>query len=753
VDDLLGRMTIDEKIAQLECVINVVSISGKPLEMAFANGKLDEAYARRYMSNGLGTFAFLNEMNGFSGDASAGARARNELQRWVVENTRLHIPVLFHGEALHGAVVKGATSFPQAIGLGSTWDPALVEEMFDVIASEERALGNRIVLSPVFDLIRDPRYGRVEEMYSEDPFLVSAMGTAAVRGLQGTNPDKVDDRHVLATAKHFVHGQPENGTNGGPSDYSEHTMRSVFLVPFEEAVKNAHIAAVMASYNETAGGIPSNENAWLLTDVLRKEWGFEGLTLSDYGAIDQLVDGHHVAPDKAAAAVLAMNAGVDMELPMPSAFPHLKEAVQAGRVSPSRLDDAVRHVLNAKFRTGLFEHPFTTDSTALQRVGGVEHVKVARKVADEAIVLLKNDNRLLPLAPRKGQTIAIIGPNATKERLGTYSGMPSHYVSLVDGIQSRVGPGVRVVSAEGCGISTPDTASNLNTFAKYEPVSAEADKKLLSQAIEAAQKADYIVLAVGGNEVVSREATGPTDMGYSVLGDSASLDLSGRQNQLIDAIAKLGKPTVAVLLNGRPYAIPELARQVSAILEGWYLGQETGSALAAVLFGDVNPSGHLPVSMPRSVGQLPIYYYKSPLARSGYVIGSEQPLYPFGYGLSYTTFEIGEPRLDADAIRPNGHTSVKVEVKNIGSRAGDEVVQLYVHHVYSSIVQPEIILRGFKRLHLEAGASRIVTFGIGRDELHITNAHMQQVVETGLVDIKIGDDSAHTKDVRLKITN
>jgi beta-glucosidase len=618
--------------------------------------------------------------------------------------------------------------------------------MFSTVALEARASGNALVLAPVLDLSRDPRFGRVEEMYSEDPYLVAQLGIAAVKGLQG-NGERLDDNHVFATAKHFLHGQPENGTNVGPSDFSEYTTRSIFLYPFEQVVKNAHIEAVMPSYNTTAGGIPSNANPWLLKAILRNEWGFTGLTVSDYAAVGQLAFLQHVVEDSAAAGVLAFKSGVDMELPSRIGFPAIVDAVKTGVIPETDLDEAVGRVLSAKFRAGLFEHPYVDEDRAAEEVGNKEHAQLARQVADESIVLLQNKGDALPLDPAKITTLAVIGPNGKKERLGGYSAIPTYYVSLVDGIHKRVGPGTKVVYAEGCRISEPDTAPNLNMLAAYKAPSPETDQKLMMEALETAKSADVIVFALGGNEVVSRES-----MGAPTFGDSDTLELPGLQNELVRQIAKLGKPMIAVLLNGKAYAIGDLARQVPAIVEGWYPGQETGNAIAGVLFGDVNPSGRLPVTIARNVGQLPVFYYMTAAARRGYVFDENTPLFPFGFGLSYTSFNFGKPTVDREKISANERAKVSVLVTNIGSHAGDEVVQMYIHHPVSSVVQPKIALRGFKRIHLEPGQSTTVTFDVGADELSVLNAQMKRVVEPGEVDVRIGANSVDTSAVQLTVT-
>lgn len=751
VNDLLQRMTLEEKVAQLESGMNALpDSSGVAPASIFTKDGLDEALAKKLLANGLGTYSFLDEFTSLVDGASparTGAHHRNLLQAWVIKNTRLGIPIMFHGEALHGTVIKGATSFPHAVALGSTWDPDLIEKMFSTVSLESRSLGNVLVLAPVFDLSRDPRYGRTEEMYSEDPYLVAQMGMAAVRGLQGLTATP-DANHVFATAKHFLHGQPENGTHEGPSDLSERTMRSIFLYPFEQAVQKAHIEAIMPSYNETMGGIPSNANPWLLKKVLRNEWGFTGITVSDYGAIDELATVHRVAPDKGAAGILAFNSGVDMELPVPSGFSALVEAVRTGKVPEQSLNQSVTRVLSAKIRAGLFEHPYVDEDRAANEVGNSAHSLLSRQVADEAIVLLKNDESVLPLNPSKIRTLAVIGPNADKVRIGSYAGLPATYTTILAGIQGRVGPNTKVVYAEGCRISEPDTAPNSNGYLPYKAPDEAVDRKLMGEALDIAKSSDVIILALGGNEAVSREATGDP-----IFGDSDTLELPGRQNELVRKLKALSKPTVAVLLNGKAYAIEQLAEEVPAIVEGWYLGQNTGDAIADVLFGDVNPSGRLPVTIARNVGQLPVYYYKTPAARRGYIFDSNKPLFPFGFGLSYTKFLFGKPSVDRSHLVRGETATVSVTVTNAGTRSGDEIVQMYVHHPVSSVVQPVELLRGFKRIHLDPGQIKTVTFEVGTEQLSILDANMQQVVEPGPVDILVGANSSETEQVEINISD
>ena len=471
------------------------------------------------------------------------------------------------------------------------------------------------------------------------------------------------------------------------------------------------------------------------------------MTVSDYTAVSQLATMQHIAENIPAAGILAFRSGVDMELPSPDAFPALVSAVRSGKITEQELDEAVARVLSAKFRAGLFENPYVDEDRAEREVGNKQRDPLARQVADEAIVLLKNDGHALPLNPAQIKTLAVIGPNGNKMRIGGYAGIPPYYVTIVDGIKQRIGSAGRVIYAEGCRISEPDTGPNSNGYLPYKPPIEAADQKLMEAAVGAARSADVIILALGGNEAVSRESTGAP-----IFGDTDTLDLTGRQNELVEKIAKLGKPMVAVLLNGKAYSIEHLAMRVPAIIEGWYLGQETGNAIADVLFGDVNPSGHLPVTIARNVGQLPVYYYRTPAARLGYVFDSNSPLYPFGFGLSYTTFSFGKPELDRDRISPKDTANVSIAVTNSGSRAGDQVLQMYIHHQWSSIVQPIQMLRGFKRIHLEAGQSTIVKFEVGPKQLSILNAEMKTGVEPGPVDVLIGANSAETAKVELEIT-
>jgi beta-glucosidase len=620
---------------------------------------------------------------GVNRDARDTAEYVNDAQRWATRQTRLGIPILMHEEALHGYVARGATSFPQSIALASTWDPDLVERVFSVAAREMRARGATLALAPVVDVARDPRWGRIEETYGEDPHLVSEMGLAAIRGFQGRTLPLQPDK-VMVTLKHMTgHGQPENGTNVGPAQISERTLRENFFPPFERAVKEANVRSVMASYNEI-DGVPSHANPWLLNDVLRGEWGFKGAVVSDYFAIAQLVERHRMFGDVRDAAARAIKSGVDAETPDDDAYKHLPELVRSGRVPQALVDEAVRRMLRLKFESGLFENPFADPATAEARTATPDAVALAREAARKAIVLLKNEGGLLPLDAGRLKRVAVLGTHARDTPIGGYSDEPRHVVSVLEGIENAGRDKFQVDYAEAVRL----TRSRSWSADPVDLVPAEENAALLAQAVATARNADVVVMVLGDNEQLSREAWADQH-----LGDRASLGLVGHQEELARAVLALGKPTVVVLLNGRPLAVNYLAENAPAILEGWYLGQETGNAVADVLFGKANPGGKLPVSIARHVGQLPIYYNHKPTARRGYLFDTTKPLYPFGYGLSYTSFDISAPRLERPAIANGQRAQVQVDVRNVGRRAGDEVVQLYVRDDEASMC------RNRRRLH------------------------------------------------------
>jgi len=735
VKDLLSRMTLEEKAAQMMCVWQ-----SKAQTMLDAEGNFDFQKAKKSFRNGRG----LGQV-GRPSDAGGGKKARemavltNAIQKFFLENSRLGIPVMFHEECLHGHAAPDGTSFPQPIALGATFNPELVESLFTMTALEARLRGAHHALTPVVDVAREPRWGRVEETYGEDPYLVSRLGIAAVRGFQGDATFK-DKRHVLATLKHFVgHGQPESGMNCAPSNVSLRVLKETFLYTFKEALREAGAVTLMASYNEI-DGVPSHANKWLLRDVLRKEWGFKGFVVSDYYAIWELgyrpdTHGHFVAKDKKESCKLAVEAGVNIELPDPDCYLHLVELVKKGVLKESQLDDLVAPMLFWKFEMGLFDDPYVDPEEADRVVSCDEHRELALKAAHESITMLKNENNIAPLDLNAIKTIAVIGPNADRVLLGGYSGVPKQNVTVLEGIKEKVGKRAKVLYSEGCKI-TIGGSWNQDEVVPSDPVE---DRKQIAEAVRVAKKADVIVLAIGGNEQTSREA-----WMLNHMGDRTSLDLIGRQEELVKAMVALGKPVIVFLFNGRPLSINYVAENVPVIYECFYLGQENGRAVADVLFGDYNPGGKLPISVPRSVGHLPVFYNYKPSARRGYLFDDVSPLYAFGYGLSYSSFSIANPRLTKKKIKLDGSTQLQVDVTNTGKCAGAEVVQLYIRDLVSSVTRPIKELKGFRKVQLEPGESTTVTFTITPAELSFFDVNMKYVVEPGDFEIMVGNSSRDT---------
>jgi beta-glucosidase len=729
VVDLLGRMTLVEKVAQLYGM--------EPPEDE--DGRFSLAAAREKLSLGVSYVGSFNRKR----DTAETIAYLNAVQKFLMEETRLGIPALVFGEGLHGFMAQEATSFPQAIGLASTWDPELHEHVFSVVASEMRVRGAQYVLSPVLDLARDPRWGRTEETYGEDPYLASRMGVAAVRGLQGERFSADADK-VLATAKHYAaHGQPEGGTNAAPANYAERILREEFLIPFQAAVEEGGIGSVMASYNEI-NGVPSHINPWLLKEVLRDEWGFEGLVVSDGWGVDDLYRLHFVASDAADAARQAFLSGIEVELGR--CFVNLVEEVRVGRVPEERVDQAVARVLTLKFQFGLFENPYADAVQAVRVTNCEDHKALALEAAHKAIVLLKNEGDLLPLNTEQLQSLAVIGPNAAAVRLGGYSGDPGCVVTVLEGIRQKVGGKIEVRYAEGCGITQSDLGPAMWHEDLVVTPDPAKDQGLIAEAVEIARGADVALLVLGDNEQTCREGWSETH-----LGDRDSLDLPGSQEELLRAVVETGTPTILLLIQGRPATINYAADHVPAILEGWYLGQAAGVAVADVLFGDINPGGKLPITFPRSVGQLPAYYYHKPSARRGYLFADKTPLFPFGHGLSYTNFEFSNLRLEPQQIKPGENAVVSVDVTNAGQCAGDEVVQLYLRDQVSSLTRPVKQLKAFQRITLEPGETQTVAFTLKPEALSFLNAEMQRVVEPGLFDVMVGNSSVDVQTVVLEV--
>ncbi|MEO6247503.1 MAG: glycoside hydrolase family 3 N-terminal domain-containing protein [Sphingomicrobium sp.] len=745
VRDLLGRMTLEEKAAQL-----CSSWFGKG-RLLDAQGNFSAEKAATAIPQGIGQFARPHDWAGTSRyferfrEIEDSVALVNAIQRFLVEKTRLGIPALFHEEGAHGYLAKDATIFPSPPALGSTWDPDLLAQVYTVTAKEIRVRGGTVVLSPVVDLARDPRYGRVEEFYGEDPRHVAVMGTAAVRGFQGRERPIGRD-HVFATLKHFVHAAPQGGLNIAPADISERTLREAFLVPFAEIVRAANPACIMPSYNEVEG-IPAHASVELLQGTGRRQLGFHGAFTSDYGGIGNLVTHHHVAATKLDAAVLAMNAGVQADLPDGECYVHLPELVRAGRISEAQVDAAVAQILALKFEAGLFENPYLDARRARRETNTPAAVRLARTVAEKSVVLLKNDG-LVPLQTKSQLKLAVIGPNAAEPLFGGYSGANAKAVGILEGIRKGAPKGVTVEHAEGVWITAPDKDGRHETFPRgNSSVSVEENSARIAQAREVAARADVLLLVLGDVPEITREA-----VDFKMPGDRSSLDLWGQQNELVEAMIATGKPIVALLLNGRALTVTRLAEKAGALFEGWYLGQEGGNAFADILFGKVNPGGKLAVSFPRSVGELPVYYNRHPSADvNQFIEGQRKPLFPFGHGLSYTTFVVSEPRLARPGIATGEGVDVAVDVANTGQRAGDEVVQLYIRDEVSSVPRPVLELKAFRRVTLAPGEKKTLIFRLEPDDLAFWDIDMKWTVEPGTFVISAGASSAALKSAKLNV--
>lgn len=736
VKDLLSRMTIEEKIAQL---------------MGLWRGGLDEFNneflkdpAKKKELFGMGAHSIHPTFLGVKDTVEI----RNMLQKYFVEETRLGIPVLFVDEGQHGMMRPETTVFPQAIGLACSWDPELFEKVYAVIAREIRTRGGHLVLSPVIDVCRDPRWGRVEETYGEDPYLNSVLSVAAVKGFQGSSTGKVVPGHVAATLKHFVgHGQPDGGQNTAPANYGLRTLFDYHMPPFIECIKKSKPMNLMPSYNEV-DGVPSHANKWLLQDVLRKKWGYKGMVVSDYYGVEQLANKHFVANDNKDAARIAFNSGIQYEFPQANAYRYLPELLKEAKIKKSDIDVAVSQVLELKIMLGLFENPYVDLKNAIKITKEPASDKLALKAAQESIVLLKND-KLLPLSKTRYKKIAVIGPCAKYVSFGGYAGEPYHKVTLYDGIREKVGSKTEVLYAEGCKITTNPTIPYFNW--KLDDIkfpTKEENMKLISQAVNVAKKAEVIILAIGENEHLCREAWAKTH-----IGDNMTLDLFGQQEDLVRKIVALGKPVVVYLMNGRPLSINYIAENVPAIIEGWYMGQQTGAAAADIIFGDVNPSGKLTITFPKSAGQIPMFYNFKPSAQANeYISQDNLPLYYFGYGLSYTRFTIRNLRLANKIINKNGSTSVMVDVTNSGKKAGDEIIQLYIRDKVSSVTRPVKELKGFKRISLKPGETKMVTLKITPGQLAFHNIDMKLVVESGEFEIMVGNSSRDEDLLKILLT-
>jgi beta-glucosidase len=721
---LMADMTLEEKLA---AIVHVWDWSAR---------KSPEALCTT-TAFGPGSY----ERIGLGRDPATTASFVNELRACVMARSRQHIPPFFLDEGVHGLMQQGATVFPVALGLGATFNPALVKEVFTVVAREARSRGTSWILGPNIDLAREPRWGRMDEMYGEDPYLVTRLGVAAITGLQG-DARPIGEGHVLATAKHFAaHGQPESGVNGGPVNISERVLRSEFFGPFDAAVHEASVATIMAAYNEI-DAVPGHINSWLLRDVLRGEWHFDGIVISDGMGVERLESVHHVSRSRAESARKALLAGIDFEIG--TTFLELTSEVAAQRVPSARIDEAVERTLSAKFELGLFDTKPLDPALAASINNAEAHQKLALEAARQAAVLLKNDG-LLPLDRAKVRRIAVIGPNAIRAHLGGYSADPGRGVSLLDGIRAAAGKSIEVRYARGCNITSEDLTWEGFWKGQVALPDAKLEPKLIEEAVRSVRGADVALVAIGENEATSRETW------ENHLGDRDSLALLGLQNELVSALAATGVPLVLLIGGGRPLEVGRAVEKSRAAFHTFYLGQEGGTALAELIFGDVAPSGHLPITWPKNVGQLPAYYYKKWSARGDYLFSDAKPLYPFGWGLTYTTFAHSAPRVEPASIQPGEAATLTVTVSNSGKRAGTDVVQLYVGAKSSSVTRPLRLLRGIERVALAPGEAREVKFRIGPGDLELWNQSMQRVVEPGTYVLEVGSNSAELESTTLEV--
>lgn len=737
LSDLLSRMTLEEKVGQLLCPLGweMYEIHGSEVH---PSGKFKQLIKERNVGMLWATYRAdpwtkKTLANGLNPEMAA--KAGNALQKYVMENTRLGIPMFLAEEAPHGHMAIGATVFPTGIGMAATWSPELVKEVGQVIAKEIRSQGGHISYGPVLDLTRDPRWSRVEETFGEDPVLSGILGASMVDGLGGGNLSQ--KYATIATLKHFLaYAVPEGGQNGNYASVGIRDLHQNFLPPFRKAI-DAGALSVMTSYN-SIDGIPCTSNHYLLTQLLRNEWKFRGFVVSDLYSIEGIHESHFVAPTKENAAIQSVTAGVDVDLGG-DAYTNLCHAVQSGQMDKTVIDTAVCRVLRMKFEMGLFEHPYVDPKIAAKTVRRKEHIELARKIAQSSITLLKNENSILPLSKTINK-VAVIGPNVDNRynMLGDYTAPQedSNVKTVLDGILTKLSP-FRVEYVRGCAIR--DTTVNE-----------------IEQAIEAARRSEVVIVVVGGSSArdfkTSYKETGAavaeegsvSDMECGEGFDRASLSLLGRQQELLESLQKTGKPLIVVYIEGRPLEKNWASEYADALLTAYYPGQEGGNAIADVLFGDYNPSGRLPISVPRSVGQIPVYYNKKAPRNHDYVEVSSSPLYSFGYGMSYTTFEYSDLQVVQKSARC---FEVSFKVKNTGKYDGEEVSQLYMRDEYASVVQPMKQLKHFERFHLKKGEEKKVTFVLTEEDFFLVNYTLKKVVESGTFQVMIGSSS---DDIRLE---
>lgn len=715
IDELLARMTIEEKLGQLQQLDGEAGGAYRPEHLELARqGRLGSTLNVR------------------------GAARVNELQRAAVEESRLGIPIIFAFDVIHGY----RTIFPIPLGEAASWDPAAAELSASIAAVEASSAGLHWTFAPMVDIARDARWGRMAEGAGEDPYLGSVFAAARVRGFQGGDYSRPD--RVLACAKHWVaYGAAEAGRDYNTVDVSERTLRSVYFPPFKAAI-DAGAGSVMSAFN-VIGGLPATGNPFTLTTVLRKEWKFDGLVVSDYNSVIEMVN-HRVAADQADAARLALSAGVDMEMVSRSYVTHGPELLKEGRLDPAAVDEAVRRVLRVKARAGLFERPYADPAREREALLTPEHRAAARRIAARSMVLLANDGTL-PLS-RDVRRLAVIGPLADdrENMLGNWTGdgRPEDVITILEGIRRAVSPGTTVTSAPGVRLDLTVLARDAT------PRDAEEDR-MIEEAVAAARAADAVLLVLGETGAMSGEAA-----------SRAFIGLPGRQLELAERVIAAGRPTAVVLLAGRALALGDLARVAPSILMAWFPGTEAGNAVADVVFGEVSPGGKLPVTFPRVTGQVPIYYNHFSTGRppreedkytSKYLDVPWTPLYPFGHGLSYSTFELRDLTIDRTTIGPDGRAKVSVTVTNTGNRTADEVVQLYVQDVVASAARPVAELRGFERITLAAGESRQVSFDVGPEALGFYDVNLRWVVEPGEFRLRVGTSSVGGLEGTLRVVS
>ena len=729
IDDLMRRMTLKEKVGQLNLPCVYVDELGKdiPSKMAACRRFAAGTYTQE-IGPGSGFFTLANEI--LHQGTRQQAEYFNELQKIALTQTRLKIPLLEDEEGTHGAMFPGGTVFPEGLAIGSTFDPELVRSVYAAAAAEARAVGIHMLSTLVMELDRDPRMGRNEEAYTEDPYLYSRLGESIVRGTQGTDltaPDKT----VAVLTDFPTQSEPASGLERGAIELSERALRENFLPPWRTAITKAGGLGVMAGYPEVED-VPAHASEKWMNDVLRQELGFRGVVESEGGGFGTLLYENIVRTQKEAGA-LALKAGVDLNITYePAYMGPLIENVEEGRVPVAWVDRAVRRVLELKFRLGLFENAYVDVDRAMRTVHSQAYQDLALRAGREGIVLLKNERNLLPLQ-KNLRSIAVIGPDAENlmNQLGDYSPhkVLQHVVSILEGVKAKAGPGTKIVAVKGCSVLGSDQSG-------------------FAEAVRSAKSADVAIVVVGENQGqndVDEEKDPPTDgEGH----DIASLDLTGVQEDLVKAVYEAGTPTVVVLVNGRPLSTRWIAEHVPAVVEAWRPGERGGEAVADVLFGDYNPSGRLAITVPRHVGQLPVYYNYKPSKtywirelKRGYADMPATPLYPFGYGLSYTQYAYSNLRIDPPQIHPEGATRVTVDVKNTGGRAGTETVQLYIHEIATPVAVPVKQLRGFERVDLKPGETKNVTMTLTPEDLQLLDRDMHWRVVPGDFEIMVGKSS------------